>query len=249
LIFTARQRKLNFASPTQPMPEVPKKPKSFATAQPKIPGVPVARPKNPAEGNPTEWPLWMRQPYVLAGAGAAVLVLIIAIIWWAHGARHVAQLAAIDAPQMAQAKPAPAAAPAAGMIPTAPGKIGTTDELAQDWSAKKFYFRDAGMKSSPAMVVHLPGNTYWAFSLREPYGTCELEYVTDMNKLKTDYNYDATHPMVGDPCTHTVYDLTAYGPGPNGLVRGAAVAGPSVRPPFAIEIEIRGKDIIATRSE
>jgi len=99
------------------------------------------------------------------------------------------------------------------------------------------------------MVVRLPGNAYWAFSLRVPYGTCELQFVTDMETLRTVYKFAAVHPMVGDPCTHTVYDLTKYGRGPNGVVRGAVVAGTAIRPPLAIEVEVQGHEIVATRSE
>jgi hypothetical protein len=247
LIFVIARRKLKFREPVQPMPEDPKKPKSFEAAQPKIPGVPPPRPKNRAEDERADMSARMRQPLALAGAAVVLVVIVVGIFWWTHGSASAVQRAPVAAAQPGEAKAAPA--PVQAAVPTAPGKIATTDELVQTWAAKKFYFRDSGMKSSLAMVVHLPGNAFWAFSLREPYGSCELEYVTDLNKLRNDYNFDATYPMVGDPCTHTVYDLTSYGSGPNGLVRGAAVAGPSVRPPFAIEIEIQGIDIIATRSE
>jgi hypothetical protein len=190
----------------------------------------------------------MRQPpYIWAAAGATVLLFILAIVWWAHGSAGPAQSALAGAASPPGAKIASAAA--AENIPTGPGKVATTEELAQDWAAKKFYFRSAGQKSTLAIVVHLPGNTYWAFSLREPYGSCELELISDLDKLRTEYNFTATHPMVGDSCSHTVFDLTTYGPGPNGLVRGAIVAGPGVRPPYAIELQVKGSDIIASRSE
>ena len=99
------------------------------------------------------------------------------------------------------------------------------------------------------MVVRLPGNAYWAFSLRSPYGTCDLEFVTDTEKLRSAYHFTTVHPMVADPCTHTVYDLTKYGSGPNGLVRGAVVAGTGIRPPLAIEVQIKGSKVIASRAE
>ncbi len=51
----------------------------------------------------------------------------------------------------------------------------------------------------PAMVVRLPGGAYWGFSMREPFGDCQLELVTDLKKLKTAYNFRADHPMVADP--------------------------------------------------
>jgi hypothetical protein len=55
--------------------------------------------------------------------------------------------------------------------------------------------------------------------------------------------------MVGDPCNHAVFDLTRYGSGPNGLVRGEIKQGAAVRPPIAIEIETKGKRLLAVRME
>ena len=120
------------------------------------------------------------------------------------------------------------------------------------WSAKRFLFRDPlSAESLPALVVRLPGGDYWGFSLREPFGTCELEFVTDLQKLQSEYNFRASHPMVGDPCNHTVYDLTKYGGGSSNddLVRGLIVQGTGIRPPMAIEIRVEGKDILAARME
>src|SRR2546430_2822374 len=31
----------------------------------------------------------------------------------------------------------------------------------------------------------------WAFSANAPYGNCRLEYITDLAKLKTDYDFQA----------------------------------------------------------
>jgi hypothetical protein len=55
--------------------------------------------------------------------------------------------------------------------------------------------------------------------------------------------------MVVDPCNHAVYDLEKYGPGPNGVVRGAIVSGAGVRPPLAIEMKARGNQIVAVQIE
>ncbi len=99
------------------------------------------------------------------------------------------------------------------------------------------------------MVVRLPGNAYWAFSLRVPYGTCQLELLSDLPQLRRTYKFAAAHPMLADPCTHTLYDLTKYGSGPNGLVRGAVVAGTGIRPPIAIEVHVEGQQIIASQAE
>jgi hypothetical protein len=230
------------------MPQFPKKPGSLEAAAPKIPGVPPPRPKKQIAGDVDAGPVWMRQPpYVWAAGGAAVLIFLIAIVWWFSGSKPPTQSPTIETSTASVAQPTPVSSVA--KPPVAPGQIATTDELSRDWAAKKFYFRDPAGKTSPAMIVHLPDGAYWAFSLREPYGPCELEYITDLEKLRGDYNFSATYPMVGDSCTHTVFDLTKYGSGPSGVVRGDIVAGPGVRPPLAIELQINGTKILAVRSE
>jgi hypothetical protein len=245
---------------SQFMPDDAKQRKTFEAVQPSIPGVParaVEKPVPSKQSVPTEKPVPSKQPvanepvkpqprYLWAGGSGAILVLVVAIVWWAHGvtgAAHVAPLAAIPAP-IAQ----PAAPPPVKTIPVAPGTIATTSEMNEPWSTKKFLYRNPGGDTSPALLVHLPGNSYWAISLRAPYGTCDLEFVS-VEKLRSDYNLVARHPMIGDPCTRTVYDLMRYGSGPNGLGRGAVVAGVGVRPPLAIEVQVQGSAIIASRSE
>jgi hypothetical protein len=150
-------------------------------------------------------------------------------------------------------KPAPLIAdapPVDNRLPVGPGQIATTAQLSKPWSAKRFYFRDpVTSKLAPAMVVHLPGGTFWGFSLVEPFGSCELEYLTDLRQLRTSYGFDAAYPMVVDPCNRTVFDLTHYGNAPSGLVRGEIEQGPGWRPPTAIEIRIQGTQVIAGRSE
>ena len=49
------------------------------------------------------------------------------------------------------------------------------------------------------MVVKLPGDVLWAISMRAPFGTCDLEYVTNMQKLASQYQLTADHPMVATP--------------------------------------------------
>jgi len=232
------------------MPENPKKPNPFDASPPQIPGVPQARARKSSAGGAGEaeddGANGKRKPFYLwAGVGVAAVIVLIVIIWWAQaGTRTSTPVIAAHA----HANVAPAQAPAPP-LPVAPGPVATTAELAHSWDARKFSYLNVDGDSFPAMVVRLPGNTYWAFSLRAPYGTCELELVTDMQKLQSDYKFAATHPMVADPCTHTLYDLTKYGGGPNDLVRGAVVAGTGIRPPLAIEVQVHGHEILATRSE
>jgi hypothetical protein len=124
--------------------------------------------------------------------------------------------------------------------------------MAKTWSAKRFMFRDPMThQNAPAMVVRLPRGDYWGFSLLAPFGSCELEYVTDLGKLQNVYQLRAEHPMVVDPCNRTVYDLLRYGAGASddSLVRGEMVQGPGIRPPIAIEIRTQGKEVLAVRME
>lgn len=224
------------------MPENEKKSTTFQAAQPSIPGVPVRVAEPPARRERTK-----SQPrYLWVGGGGAILVLIIALVWWAHGVTGAARVAAVAAAPEIVAQPV--APKPVQTIPVAPGAIATTSELNEPWSVRKFLYRNPGGDTFPALLVRLPGDTYWAFSLRSPNGTCDLEFAS-AEKLRSDYNLVARHPMVGDPCTHTVYDLARYGNGPNGLVRGAVVAGIGVRPPLAIEVQVQGREIIASRSE
>jgi len=135
--------------------------------------------------------------------------------------------------------------------PVGPGPVATTEELAKAWAGKRFFFRDP-ITSEPvaAMIVRLPDGSYWAFSLREPFGTCDLDYVTDLGKLASDYNFHASHPMVVDTCNRTVYDLLRYGgSSDDGLVRGEVIAGAGIRPPMAIEVRVEGKQLVAVRME
>jgi hypothetical protein len=137
-------------------------------------------------------------------------------------------------------------------VATGPGVVASTSDLSKAWSAKRFLFRSPlSTDLVPAMVVRLPGGQYWGFSLREPFGSCQLAYVTDLQKLQSDYGFHASHPMVVDPCNQTVFDLLQYAPGESegGLVRGAIVQGGGLRPPLAIEIRVEGRDVRAVRSE
>jgi hypothetical protein len=178
---------------------------------------------------------------------AGALVLGGGIAWLSHGS--TAKVAGPTAtPEPAQ--PAAVAAKPPEKLPMAPGEVATTDELSKPWSSKRFIFREPGtFKDTLGIVVHLPDGTFWGLSLREPYGSCEMEYVTDLQKLDTEYHFRASHPMVGDPCNKTVFDLTRYGNAPGGLVRGEIAQGAGVRPPMAIEIRTHGKQILASRME
>jgi hypothetical protein len=234
------------------MPEE-KKIDPFKPQQPRIPGVsdqPKTAPKpapaksmptsknEKAEGMPIMWVAFI----ILA------LVICIGAAWWTHRsfAKESAAVEKIDPP----APPVEEKPNAPEKLPMGPGEIATTNQLEKVWSSQRFVFRNTVTSEQvPAMVVHLPSGVYWGFSLREPFGICELEYVTDIAKLENEYHYHANHPMVGDTCNRTVFDLEKYGTGPNGLVRGEIVQGAAVRPPMAIEIRTKGNQLIAVRME
>jgi hypothetical protein len=83
------------------------------------------------------------------------------------------------------------------------------------------------------------------------YGNCKLEYLTDLSKLDSEYGYHgAKHPMLGNPCSRTVIDPLKLSSLPGRVwVRGGIVQGSDVRPPLAIEVKIKGQNIIANRME
>ena len=230
----------------------------FKPSDPKIPGVSPRHesvdhaPPPSAEQKPVPARFSMSQmpPRWLILSTTGVVAVCLIAVWWLHGtsAKESNTGSETTAPTTTtvDSKPSPIPEP----LPVGPGEIATTSELAKDWSARKFIFRDPlTSREVPAMVVRLPGGVYWGFSLVEPYGSCEMEFVTDMEKLRTDYGFRASHPMVGDPCNRAVFDLMRYGSGPAGLVRGEIAHGAAVRPPLAIEIEVRGKQVLAKKIE
>lgn len=183
----------------------------------------------------------------IAVGAAGIFIVVAALLFWRHSAPAASETVADSAPV------APAAQPVkpAEDLPTGPGPVATASEIEKPWAAKKFLYHDPVTgEAVPAMIVHLPGNTYWAFSLREPFGTCDLEWVSDLERLRSVYGFQAEHPMIANTCTHTVYDLTKYGSASNGgLVRGDVAKGSGVRPPMAIEVKIEGKELVAGRME
>ncbi len=224
----------------------------FKPAQPQIPGVAPAhlggRDEPPPELEITEEPPPRKKGRWIAATVGAVLIVAALFGWWGHtgsASTNPALAPAAVTPTSAAPTPQPAEA-----LPIGPGEIATTEELSKPWSAKRFLFRnDLTSETVPAMVVRLPGGGYWGFSLREPFGNCEMEFVTNLKKLQTYYNFRADHPMVGDPCDRSVFDLAHYGTAPSGLVRGEIEQGRAIRPPLAIEISTHGNQVLAVRAE
>jgi hypothetical protein len=230
----------------------------FKPAQPTIPGVPLgggsaesAEPEAAPQPYTSE-PDSTRAPLPWRTVTLVVAVITIGgLVYWARGSSSKPRQLPPEA-MAANSSTAEVAPKPAQNLPVGPGLVATTNELTKAWSAKRFLFRDPLTTDPvPAIVVRLPRGEYWGLSLREPFGNCELEYVTDLQKLQTSYNFRATHPMIVNPCTHAVYDLTHYSNGApdGGLVRGEIVSGTGVRPPMAIEIRIEGKRVRAVRME
>jgi hypothetical protein len=222
----------------------------FKTEMPQIPGVssPSARPS--AAPNPA---------IKLVIGLLAVLLVVFLGARWALRPKHAELRPSEQQPQIEV--PAPAPDPST-LLPHAsdanPG-IADAQEMAKPWSSKEFLIRNhLNGENIPGLLIRLPIGApsqvsgYWAFVEKSPYGDCKLEYLTDLNKLKTDYGFSAAkHPMVGNPCSRTVFDplKTTNLPGSGAWVRGSIVQGSDLRPPLGIELKVAGKNILAVRTE
>lgn len=220
----------------------------FKTEMPQIPGVSGSGSRASAAN-----------PAVKLVVGlVAVLLIVFAGARWALHPKHV-EPKPVEQPQIEVPSPAP---DPSTLLPHAteaePGIAGAA-EMAKPWSSKQFYIRNGLTgENIPALLVRLPIGSasqesgYWAFSVKSPFGNCQLEYITDLDRLKNEYGFRAAkHPMVGNPCSHTVFDplKTAVLPGSNVWVRGAIVQGSDLRPPLGVELKIQGKNILAIRAE
>jgi hypothetical protein len=219
----------------------------FKTEMPQIPG--VSGPGVPPAGNPT----------IKLVIGLLVVLLVVFVgARWALRPRHAAPRVAEQQPQIEV--PAPAPDPSS-LIPHAtdanPG-IANTTEMAKPWSTKDFFVRNRLTgENIPALLLRLPSGSasqasgYWAFAVKSPYGNCQLEYIPDLAKLQNDYGFrGAKHPMVGNPCSHTVFDPLKLTNLPGEVwVRGAIVQGSDLRPPLGVDIRIERKNILAIRAE
>lgn len=138
-----------------------------------------------------------------------------------------------------------------------PDGVAAVAELAEPWSSKTFIFHDPETKENiSSIVIRLPDSlpdqpgSYWAFSAQTLFGHCQLEYVTDLQKLSNDYKFEAKHPMVGDPCSHAVFDPLQMADMPSGAwARGAIVKGSAFRPPLGIEIRVQTDQLVAAKME
>jgi hypothetical protein len=220
----------------------------FKSDMPQIPGVSGAGTRSSAASNPAA--------KLVIGLLAVLLVVFLGARWALRPKRAVHSV--VQQPQIEVPSPAP---DPSTLLPhatdTDPG-IADVAEMARPWSLKEFYIRNPlSGENIPALLVRLPAASasqasgYWAFAKNSPYGNCQLEYITNLNKLKIDYGFRAAkHPMVGNPCSRTVFDPLKLTNLPGSVwVRGAIAQGSDLRPPLGIEIKVEGKKILAVRTE
>jgi hypothetical protein len=228
------------------MPNSSTPPSLFKPEMPQIPGV-----NDP--GVPTKWKANAHALIVFVG------LFVVLVGGWALRLFHSHSESA-SAPIGDAVTVDPANIPARRFPPAVTrggGAAATLNDLAKPWAAKEFTFVNPITHAEvPAMIVRLPGtpagrsDAYWAFSLDAPYETCQLEYITDLNKLDSRYHYRASHPMVASSCDGTVYDPLQMGATPDGAwARGEVIKGMGIRPPISIEVRVQGRSIVADRIE
>jgi len=212
---------------------------------PAIPGVPKE------SGSAAHSSSGMPQLFQIAGISVAV-VLIGAVIFWIMKSKSRPRAPASAETAAAEPlAPSPEAPVPAAPVHDATNVAAAVDELAKPWDSKKFTFANhLTQENIDAMVVRLPGGGLWAFSRQTPFGRCELEFVTDLGVLASQFKFNATHPMVVSPCEGTVYDPMKVGSlGGDTWTRGEIVKGSSLRPPISIDVKVNGRSIVADRIE
>jgi len=221
----------------------------FKTEMPQIPGVSGSGSRSAATPNPA---------VKLVIGLLAVLLVVFLGARWALRPKHVPTQSVAQQPQIEVPSPAPDPSTLLPHATAADPGIASMEEMAKPWSSKEFYIRNRlSGENIPALLIRLPTGSpsqssgYWAFAQKSPFGDCQLEYVTDLGKLKTDYGFRAAmHPMVGNPCSSTVFDPLKLTNLPGSVwVRGSIVQGSDLRPPLGIEIKVEGKKILAVRTE
>ena len=130
--------------------------------------------------------------------------------------------------------------------------------MTRPWSAREFFYQNNKTgESVPALLIRLPVGSaaepggYWAVSMHAPSGDCKLEYITKLPELRKDYQFRGPmHPMIGNPCSRTVYDPLKLSNLPGNVwVRGGIVQGSDLRPPLGIELEVRRRETLAVGIE
>lgn len=219
----------------------------FHPNMPSIPGVSNDSPKAARGPSGMDMQLLLQ----IGGMAAAVVLIGAVIYWWAMGRSRGAAKSSADSDVAEQVAPTPPAPIPVAPVHEGPTVAASVDELSKPWAAKKFTFANSlTQENIDAMVIRLPAGSLWAFSLQVPFSRCELEYVTDLATLASQYRYTASHPMVVSPCDGTVYDPLKIGPlGGNTWARGEIVQGSGLRPPLSIDVKVSGRSIVADSIE
>jgi hypothetical protein len=217
---------------------------AFHPSMPQIPGVHKPS-KVPGDAGSERLKL-------IGGIAGTVLAVGLVALWWVK-----------SAPRAPVASPIPAEAAVESAVPATPFPVSaptanqgsavaaTVEELSKPWASKKFTFvNPATGENVDAIVTKLPSGALWAFSLQEPYGQCQLEFVTDLARLASKFGFRATHPMVASLCSNTIYDPLKVGSlGGDVWARGEIVQGAGLRPPLGIDTRVIGHSIIADNIE
>ncbi len=240
----------------------------FKPAQPRIPGVSdapatAAPPPEPAPAKAAgSEPRTKLPPQWIAIGAAGAVVLGVLLAWMVL--RPSAPSAAPQSTSAATAPAEPAAAAsasgsatvAAEVPPIYPDEVATTEEMDKPWAWKRFnYMKAITQGPVPAMLVRLPGGSsknaasYWAFAAKSRYGKCEMEMVTDLERLQNDFGFRAEHPMLVEPCSNTVFDPLRRATVSGAWVRGEIVQGVALRPPLMIDVQLKGNRLLAVQME
>jgi len=221
-------------------------PAHLKAEMPQIPGVTGPRKSAP---NPM-YPL-------ILGIVAFAIILLFGVRWLSRS-KPIEPARAEQAPQLEIPSPPPDPASLLPHATESDPAIANVADVAKPWSSADFFVRNRLTgENIPATIVRLPSGSpnlpggYWAFSRKAPFGSCQLEYIPDLKRLRDDYGFArANHPLVANPCSRTLYDPLKTSNLPGDIwMRGGIVQGSDIRPPFGVEIKIQGKQILAIRSE
>ena len=157
----------------------------FKAEMPQIPGVTVPLPRPARYGKPS---------LKLVIALVAVLVVAFFGVRWALRPGRVDSKAAEPQAQIEVPPPAPDPSTLIPHATEASPAIATIEEMARPWASKQFFIRNivSGV-DVPGLLIRLPGgspsraNGYLAFAVDAPYGNCRLEYITNLARLRTEW--------------------------------------------------------------
>src|SRR5260370_28513929 len=157
----------------------------FKTDMPQIPGV-SAQAGHPQPGF---------KPVGRIGFVAGLVFCLLCVRWLMRPKAPEAPRAAAP-PQIEVPAPVPDASAALPHATESQPGIASVEEMAKPWTAKEFLYRNRlSGENVPAVLIRLHTGSrsnrgsYVALSLMARVVMCRLEYVTDLEKLRTDYGF------------------------------------------------------------